>query len=739
MRALNGWLERQTSWNWCSNRARSLIVVLLAGMCTEVVVVSSAAAQEKTDLSTTALAQTPKDAAMFATSINMGKAWQDFAKGPFVARLRGVRYVQTLERELAEQWSIPDGPLGQVRSTLQNPNVKNILDLLSDMGSHECFFYADDDLCDSIEALVQFQTDMLAVVQENPAALGDFFSKLDRADVDRIRIPTLVFGFRLTNDENARLQLDALEGIIRLAGGQIEPLKPALKKLSRADLNDGQTLTMTFDTSLIPVDAVPEENRAVVERVVEMLEGRSVSLSMGVKSKILMIAISEQLNVIDEFGQSPEKLLDHEAMAVLKQADLNELRGVSFASRRWRESQWNANFGHYFRNLSAQLSGAIGLASEIPDAQQWKEDIARDAQQLDERIGDLAPGFGDMLAWNRATSSGAEGWAYDWSKNAMLDNGAPIGVLTHAGANSLMLFGFKQKNVEAVSDLFDYLMDKAPGHIERFINAAEQDEDDRKLAIDVFEESWPLLEDAVEIFREKIMPSLNSNETLFSFAANWTTQELGPSLPPAAEPLPLPELAVACKLNDRDLFMKGCEDLYEVFDEAVELVRELNPEGVPADYRIPRPRETSVGSATSYYYEELSQAISLAGFQPQLMVADDVIVIGFSDRQVRDMVVAQPFKTRPAWMKDSTPVASVVYFDAGGMFAAVRPWVKYGLMMTGVPLDEPFPTPPSPFTIPSGNDLLQIWDCFTAAGKSAGTMQVDENGPSIARWVWVSQ
>ncbi len=720
-------------------RCLSNTIALLVG-CTLYFQADTPAAlsQTKTDLSTTALALTPKDAAFFSTSVNMGKAWQDFANGAFVNRLRSVRYVQTLEREFAEQWDNPQGPLGQLRSTLENPNVRNLLSLLSDMSSDESFVYGEDDWCDAIEAAVQFQTEILAVIQDDPAKLGPYFAELDRATVDRIRIPTLVCGFRLSEDENARLQLDALEGIVRLAGGAVEQLQPVLNNLRRNDYSDGQSLSIALDTSLIPFEEFPDENRQAVDKVIELLEGRSVSLSIAVKSRMLIIALSETPEVIESVGQIAESLLEHDSLEPLKQADLSELRSVSFASKRWRQSQWDANFGHYFRNLSAQFSGAISASEDsIADAKAWKIEIAEDAAQIDERIAEITPEFGDQVTWSRSTNSGAEGWTYDWSTNLGFKNGTPIDVLNHAGTNSLMLIGFKQVKMPATSALFDLILDKAPNHIERFIAAAEEDEDDRQRALDVYRRAWPMLNETVDIFRSKIFPALESDETLFSFAANWTTQKLG-ELPPATEPLPLPEFAMACKLDDRDLFMEGCEELYGVFDQIVELVREFNPEEVPADYSVPRPREAEAGATTAYYYDELSNVVPLAGFRPQLMVSNEAIVIGYSDRQVRDMIAKQRLKTRPAWMTDETPVAAVSYVDFSGIFAAIRPWVKYGLTQTGLPLDEPFPTPPTPFSVPSGNDILQIWDCLTAAGKSAGTAQVG-NGPTISRWVWVSQ
>ena len=280
-------------------------------------------------------------------------------------------------------------------------------------------------------------------------------------------------------------------------------------------------------------------------------------------------------------------------------------------------------------------------------------------------------------------------------------------------------------------------MQRIPVHAERFIASAEQDEEERELVLGVFRKAWPLVEEAAGIFHNKISPALDENETLVSMAAALMTRELGSELPAADQPLPIPEFALACKLRDRDLFLSGCQDLYGVFDKVVVLVRETEPDALPADYTVPRPIEESIGDATSYYYAELVGAAGLAAIKPQVVVADDVVIFGYSDRQVRDMLEPKVLLTRPAWLTDESPVAVVSYVDYGGILGTFRPWLSYGISLAGVPLNEPLAPVDGP--VPTGNDLLQIWDTFSAAGIAAATVSAPDAGPMVARWVWVSR
>ncbi|MEZ6077942.1 MAG: hypothetical protein R3C56_20410 [Pirellulaceae bacterium] len=717
-----------------------LIVGLALGWACCGSIPREARAQAPTDLAATALTIAPQDAAFLLTAIDMRKSWETFAQGNFVKSLRRLDYVRSLEQELLSQWEHPAGQIADFKSALRNPNIRDLLRLAADMASHEFFIYGEDDWCDTIENLIAFQNEIMAQIQQDPSQLEEFFNQLDRGTVDGLRVPTTIFGFRLSDDAVARQQLDALEGIIRVVGGQQKEVRPFLEKLRRKDLADGQTLTMTLDTSLIPLDKIDEDQREVVDKVLELLEGRSVSLSLAVKSKLLLIGVGEGADLLEKVGEASSKLIDHERMSVLKEAATSDVRTILFASKRWRQSQWNASFEHYFRNLFVQFSVAIDSEADedggISDAEKWKEELRQDAERLDEIIAQFAPDFGDMLAWSHAITSGSEGWSYDWSSNPLFESVSPMQILEHAGANSLYLLAFKHRPLPALNDLCDYAMERIPEHAVRFIAAAEQDEEDRELALRVFKQAWPLAEEAAEILRDKIAPSLDENESLLSLSAAWTTRELGNDLPRAEEPLTLPELAIACKLRDRELFLDGCQELYGVFDKVVELVREVDQDAIPADYEIPRPVEEAMGEASSYHYEELTSAVGMAGFKPQLVIADDVVIFGYSDRQVRDMLERKALTTRPAWLTDETPVAAVGYADYGGMLAAMRPWIMYGFSVSGMPLNQPLA--PSEGPVPSGNDLLQIWDTFSAAGVAAATVSTDDNGPTVA-WVWVSR
>lgn len=696
-------------------------------------------AQTVTDaksLKASSLSLVPQDVSFYSANLNLRDAWTDLLKGSFVTRLRSLPYVQRLEAEALAQWENPEGQMQVAKDSLKNPNVKKLLDLLVDMNSHEMFVYGGSDWNEAIVGLMGLYQDINAR-SSDPVAMQEFLTELDEEYLDEVSIPTTVIGFRLSDVEDARTLLDALQGVLQLGLNQVPELAPLAKRVARKDLKDGQVLSITLSTDLIPREKMEPEVLETLESLLDGLAERKLVLSIGLRGEMLMMAISENASPILKFGEG-EVLYEHERLAVLRESVPRALRSVSYASKEWRESQWDASYGDYFQGAVAQFTAAISSEeSDEVDVEEWREAILQDAEELDEYVGELEMEFDAALAWSFASEVGLEGIAYDWSVNPLLENAEPMSIIRHAGSQPLVLFAMKYQPQPAFAELVGEVIDRAPDHIQRFIALAEQDEEQRDIALEVLEKAWPLVEDSYRIVQEEILPSVDENESLLSMSALWTTSELSMELPPAESPLPLPEMAMAIKVRNRDQFLAGCNELYGVFDKVVELVREFNPDAIPADYSVPRPEREELQGATRFYYSEFSAGMPIEGFQPQVIVGNDTLVVGYSERQVMDLMEDKPLATRPAWLGPDTPVAVISLVDMAGMVNAVTPWLTYGFQLTMGDLDTPLSPDEGP--IPTGNDIVQIWECMTAFGKVAATSVVDDEGGTQSRWVWVGE
>ncbi|GAB5406987.1 MAG: hypothetical protein Aurels2KO_52180 [Aureliella sp.] len=711
-----------------------LIPAAMALSCIACFAVTSRASD---DLSETALAVAPQDVSFFSTSVNLKDSWQDFANSRVVTRMRAVPYIQKLESELLAQWNSPPPQLQQAKAIYESPMAQNVLRFFGDIFSDEAFVYGEADWNEAMASLIGFNNAMSYSMSQGPDAMEGFLEEQLPIELAKIQIPTTVMGFRLEDKQNALYQLNALEAIIRASSTQVPELAKAIENFKHTDLEDGTTLTLKLDASLVPVDELDEDQRALFEKIEEALAGRGVTISLGVRDGFFLLAISESETVLGEVGSAEKTLLEHTAVNVLKEAAPERLRAINYSSAEFRNAAWQANMQNYFSRMSSQLTGA--LRSELDDepelAKEWIAEIEADATRLDEMIAKNAPDYGATLSWQFATDAGAEGYVYDWTLPSALENGAPLDVVNHSGSRPLVSFSFMQAGDSAeAKEMVEYLIDAVDRHSTRFVEMAERDEDDKEAAKMVLERSLSLVGETFDIVESKIAPSLDERQSVFSIASQLTVDNLGGQ--PLPGPLPVPEMALACKVTNQELFLSGCADLLTVFDGIVDLIREVNPGGIPAEYNVPRPQEETIQGGRRFFYTEFANAIPVPGINPQIAVNNDVVVFGYSQRQVDDMLNSRQTNVSPAWVIPTDEVAAVSYIDMAGIVNMIRPWAQTGLQMNLGSLDTPVAQGDGP--IPTGNDILAIWDCLTSLGKVAGSAEVTDEGV-VTRWVWIEQ
>ncbi len=697
---------------------------------------------DQSQLSQSALSIAPQDAAFVATSLNLRESWAEFLNGNFVRELMQIPYVQRLEAAIKEKMQTDDPNVAKAMAMLRSPNGKILMNIGSDMFSQEFFVIGGSEWCTFAEGFAELQAEINAAAGGGEEAMKEFVLGLGKDVLDEIEIPTTVIGFRLTSDANVRTFLDVLESTIRFGLGSIEPVKPFLQELKRNDLTNGQILTWTVNAEMIPWDQLPiadltDEQKGMVDHLTELLEDRQITVSLGTIDNRLMIAISEEADVLQKLGQG-ENLLGHPRLKQLVAAAPPKMRSVSFTSAAWRAASYQLNFGNYFGNLAAQIGSAGKATTDDEKVTELIEQAVEDAQEVDEQLAQIIEEFDDALMYSYATKQGIEGQAWDWTKNPFLANAKPMSILKNAGTKPLVVMAVKTQWPKQLGEIVEDVIDMIPDYADRIIEAELLREEDVEHLELVTDKILPLVKEGIAILREKICPSLDKHENLLAVAAQLTTTTLGEDSPPIPEPLPILEIAGASRLSNRDLFLSGCEDMLELMNKVVVLVRELKPDAVPESYTIPVPEEESIAGGTRYYYNLPKEGLPIEGIQAQILVTNNAITYGYSTRQVTDMAEEKPLVTRPAWLTSDSEVAAVSYVDFAGLLAAAKPWITFALVSANGDLDEPL-QPEDDFPVPTGNDILRIWDCFHAFGKIAGTSIVDASHATVSRWVWVSE
>ncbi|GIW97833.1 MAG: hypothetical protein KatS3mg111_1166 [Pirellulaceae bacterium] len=689
----------------------------------------------------TSLTLVSQDAGFYFSSLHLDRQWHELWNSRVVQRLRAVPYVQEVERIVVQQWESGQGQVGQAKAMLQNPNVRNAIQSVREMLGQEVFLIGGEDWPAALTAAVEFQYRLNNAMAEGPDAVAAFWQQLTPEDTANIVIPTTIIGFRVQSTELFQTQLDALEAIVRLGLREVPEAQPVLQALRRTDFVNGQSLTLPLDLSMIPDEQLDEEARQALERARTLFAGRQVVVELGLKDDLFLIALSGQGGQIEAFGHALPTLIDHPAMAPIKEADYNALRSIGFVSADLREAYWDADVRSRIQQAISQFSLAASTQfDDQDDFEQWKEELQNDAQWLDEKLQELKPRFGPLVSWAERIDGGIQFFAHDGTEQGTLQNAAPLHILNHAGQSPVGLYALKSRTHPVVADLLDRLVERLPRHIIRFVRIAEDDPAARRQAIQAVRLSTPVIGELMDVFRHSIAPHLAPQETLLAFDTDWHVTQLGPNQPAMPRPMPLPELAVACGVSAPQGLLRGIDQLFHTLDKLVEVIRQVSPDTIPPAYQIPRPEREEGDGVVKLSYPQLASAIPVPGFSPQLTIASDVAILGYSNRQVRDMIREQELINRPGWLQGETPVAVVCFFDWSATISSIHPWIQMGLMIASEgELNEPLFPAGGPIPAPSANDVLQLWDCLTSLGKYAFTSTLRDDATLFTRGVWIEE
>ena len=125
-----------------------------------------------------------------------------------------------------------------------------------------------------------------------------------------------------------------------------------------------------------------------------LLEDYQLSIGVGVKHGMLLVAIGPEEELIEDIGTSEKSLLDHSSKEFVRSQNPRGLRGFSYFSEEFVQGQWEANFGTYFQNIAGELQKLLYeqaflymLEEDISESlEEWSDQIQADAKWVDDRV-----------------------------------------------------------------------------------------------------------------------------------------------------------------------------------------------------------------------------------------------------------------------------------------------------------------------------------------------------------------
>jgi hypothetical protein len=660
-------------------RPRRLIMGALTGvLAAGLVLVGPVRAGDVTKLDNS-LKWIPADAAFYSTMLRGREQFQAIAQSRAWAKVKAMPAVQSLF-EMVQAELKEGGKLEPLHQFHQDPENQQLLQLLGEMCAEEFFIYGGANFVGFMDLLAEVQVAnsygplfMLLSgqggLESNKRQLVPILQALSN-NLNLLKVPDLVLGFKLSDTKRAEAQLKRLEKHVADHASQLPPLKEGFK---REQLAGGSFLTLTLDGSLVPWQAIPfkdfEQKEGEFDKLIKKLQELKLTITLGMREGYLLFALGESSAVLKKLGGN-QRLVDRPEFKPLARHTDKRLTGISYASQAFNAKTQ----GGQFDSLIKQAESALPKV-DLTDEQRDK--IRKDLANLAKGMESMEAKAGAMVAFGFLTEQGSEAFSYDYGEHASRDGSKPLTLLNHVGGSPLLAIVGRTRYTPENYQTFVKAIKTLSGHFEEII-LPKLDADKREKYEQVAKVFHPLLQRLDKATGTLFLPALADGQKAFVLDDKLTSKQWVQVLPPTDKALPIPELAVVAGVSDAAKLRKAFTDYRSIINEMMANLHEL--EGSIPNIQIPEPQVSKLKAGTMYSYP-LPQEI---GIDSQLLfnagLSDKVAVATLSQKHTERLLAETPLKAKSRLLADAgKPLVGATYCDCAGIVTMLTPWVEYGV------------------------------------------------------------
>ncbi len=665
-------------------------LLLLAAAALLAAVPQARAEDKKPDAS---LALIPADAAYYSAMLRNREQLDAVAKSKAWARITQLPTFQLAWGIVQSQYTGDEGKLAPLREWVEQPDNRELIDVLAEAVSDEIFFYGDATCTDFSHLYAQVNmARYLGPAEEiirNPKILQnkqELNQAMSQAQVravlrvlarnpDKVRIPDFVIGFKIASPKKAEAQLKRLEALLEAVAAQ----QPILQgRVKRVKLGTGNYLTLNLDGSMVPWDpgAITDLAEAAGEfdGVVKKLKELKLTFSLGVRDNFLLFAIGSSADVLGKLGGSTERLTTRPELKPLVRVADNRLTGISYTSKALNaSSQMNQKDIDRLALLARQGLEAAGVPEERRKA------IEKDVIDLAGEMKKGMPDPGAALAFAFLSERGYESYDYQHGQFPDRDGSKALTLLNHVGGDPILaVVGRSRGALEQYRSLSKWVR-KAYGHVEPLI-VEKLDKDQREQYEKGRDAFMPLLKRLDKATSEMLLPALADGQAGFVLDAKWKSKQWHKDMPASDKALPMLELGVIVGVSDADLLEKAMKSYTKIVEDALAKAREMAPPGEVPPIKIPGPEVKTVKAGKLYLYPLPSEWKLDAQVAPTAGLSARVGVLALSAGHAERLLESKPLQIDGGPLSDAKrPLAGASYFRWPAFVDAVTPWILFGL------------------------------------------------------------
>ncbi len=685
------------------------------------------------------LRMVPVDAAFYSASLRLKEQWDLLLQSKAYARLMEIPLIQLVKMQAVFQWQqSADSTVANLREYVRSEEGQETVAVLKEMFSDEVFVYGGGDIAKSFKLLIELngvqrtaRLEAAARGEEFDDVLAERIREVLEENADDFKIPTIVFGFRIDDADRARRQLDEVHAVVR---NLLDDKRPELSAhLQRDQIAGYEFLTLRLDGSMIPWDEIREEADDVdpeqFEQWRELLRSKTLAVALGVVDEFVLLSIGDSTYHLETVGQG-KFLAEQPAIGRLAKHADQRVASIGYMSESFAKSLSSPK--QTIEDLAGTADEVLRQA-EVDDEHRMK--LVEDIRSLD--IAKYMPEQGEVSSIAYLTDRGYEAFKYGTGTRPMSDSSKPLTILNHAGGSPMLVVASRSNDtVEDYDAAIDWLRSTA-STVEQIVEAKADPEDWAKYQ-QYRERVFDLLRRINTANREHLYPAFADNQGALVLDVAATSKRWFNEMPASPKPLPVFEIAIVVSVSDAERLRQGMKEYAAVVRDAVELVREMNPDDVP-DFELPEPERRELqGGGTLYVYplpEEWGVDSQVA---PNAGLTDAAAALSTLPGTTERLLRSTPPKFDSSLDLDR-PAAQIVYCEFHKMVDAIRPWIDYGLDVAmgnlkaeddDAEADEDDPPEQSPMMMQMGFIVPQVHQFLDVATtlRSASSVTYQEDG-----------
>ena len=355
-------------------------------------------------------------------------------------KLRSLPIVQTARQKIEAELK-DGGHLAPLYQVYQQPENRQLVAMLGDMVSEEIFLYGGPstvgflDLAGQLNAAQSYGPLLMFMsgqTEEKSSSKMQFTMLLRTLanNLNLIRVPDQIIGFKLADTKRAEAQLKRLETVLTNLETQLPLLKGRVKKTKLAG---GSFVILTVDGTMVPWQLLPIKNFELKEgefdEVLKKLEQLRLTIAVGVRDGYLLLSIGESTNLLKSLGNG-KRLSERPELKPLAASTGKRITSISYASAALRAASQTSQWDALIRLVSTNLPH-LNLNG------QTRTRLLKDLAELAEETRKAAARVGADLSFSYSTARGSEGYAYDYGEHINVDGSKPLTLLNHVGGSPL--------------------------------------------------------------------------------------------------------------------------------------------------------------------------------------------------------------------------------------------------------------------------------------------------------------